>query len=428
VPDEAASWHEGTQARIDIGGPHWHEHASLHREEQFAESLRLAYVASTRARHRVWLAWAYANTGPRGQCSLIGPLAWLFLRGEGISDPADLSTLDPESADACLADLARRSGDSIAIRTLQEAAPPIDAAPLDRQVPDLAARVFGGHIDWRFGVWSYSRLFAGNAHAPVADHDEVAAEPVAVAIEIVDPVPQWPRGAGFGDCVHAVFEQVPFAELALPSPPSRLAAICEDHGFDEDDQQIVADMVRAAVNSELLPQSGLSLAKLGAGESLAELEFLFPLEGADLGRFEEILAGQSRYARHAGELRVRRASVAGLMTGFIDLVVRWQGRYYVLDYKTNLLGPSRSDYAPDVLPDAIRAHDYDLQYLIYLVALQRFLRTRLGDAYDYEQHMGGALYLFVRGMRKGSRAGIHHDRPPAALIDALDAWCTGATP
>ena len=116
------------------------------------------------------------------------------------------------------------------------------------------------------------------------------------------------------------------------------------------------------------------------------------------------------------------------MTGFIDLVVRWQGRYYVVDYKTNLLGPARADYAPERLPAAIRASDYDLQYLIYLVALQRFLRSRLGAAYDYEQHVGGALYLFVRGMREGDLAGIHHDRPPAALIDALDAWCNGDRP
>jgi exodeoxyribonuclease V beta subunit len=135
-----------------------------------------------------------------------------------------------------------------------------------------------------------------------------------------------------------------------------------------------------------------------------------------------------RYVRPEGDLRARRSYVAGLMTGFIDLILRWQGRYYVLDYKTNLLGPDRSDYAPERLPAAIRAHDYDLQYLIYLVALQRFLRSRLGDAYDYETHVGGALYLFVRGMREGDCAGIHHDRPPVGLIDALDAWCNGAEP
>ena len=428
LPNEAASWHEGTQARIDIGGPQWYEHALLHREEQFAESLRLAYVALTRARHRVWFAWAYANTGLGGDTSLVSALAWLCLRDGELSDPADLSTLAPESADEALQDLAQRADGSIAIATLEVEAPAVDAAAIQRPSSSLAAIPFGGNIDRHFGVWSYSRLFVGNAHAPVADHDEVAAAPVVVAAPIEDPVPQWPRGAGFGDCVHAVFEEVPFAQLAMASPPESLARICENHGYLEADQAIVADMVRAAVSTELLPDTGLSLAVLERGDALAELEFLFPLDGADLGRFEDILHSESRYARQAGELRARRASVAGLMTGFIDLVLRWQDRYYVLDYKTNLLGPSRSDYAPNLLPDAIRAHDYDLQYLVYLVALQRFLRSRLGDAYDYERHIGGALYLFVRGMRKGNAAGIHHDRPPAALIDALDAWCGGARP
>src|SRR5690606_36673570 len=135
-----------------------------------------------------------------------------------------------------------------------------------------------------------------------------------------------------------------------------------------------------------------------------------------------------RHARQAGELRARRASIAGLVTSFIDLVLRWKCSYYVPDYKTNPLGPTRSKYAPYLMHTAIRDHDYDLKYLVYLVALQRFLRSRLGDAYDYERHVGGALYLFVRGMRKGNAAGIHHYRPPADLIYALDAWCCGARP
>ncbi|MEZ5460709.1 exodeoxyribonuclease V subunit beta [Dokdonella sp.] len=429
VPDQAVSWHDQTEARIDLGGPEWLEHALLNREEQFAESLRLAYVAITRARHRVWIAWAYANTGKPGDNSLTSPLSWLWFRDRDMIDPAELGSLDPDSLAEKLDALAARSDASIAIVALDNDSPVIDDKPIRHSSSILQAKPFAGQIDRRFTTWSYSRLFGGNLHAPVADHDETAtAVPVLTTVAADDPVPQWPRGAQFGDCVHAVFEQIPLADLARRIPPERLATICEDHGFLESEHAVVAGMTRAAVSTELLPGSGLSLSMLADNEARPELEFLFPLEGASLDRFEACLRMDSRYARPEGDLRARRSYVAGLMTGFIDLILRWQGRYYVLDYKTNLLGPDRSDYAPERLPAAIRAHDYDLQYLIYLVALQRFLRSRLGEAYDYETHVGGALYLFVRGMREGDRTGIHHDRPPSRLIDALDAWCNGDEP
>jgi len=248
------------------------------------------------------------------------------------------------------------------------------------------------------------------------------------ALPVEDPVPQWPRGTAFGVCVHQVFEDVAFADLAAAGVHADLARICADHGYAGEEIETIAAITRAGVRSELLPGSGLRLMDLGAGEALAELEFLFPLGGSRLDAFAQLLAAWPDYARAPAEWITRRASVRGLMTGYIDLILRWQDRYYVLDYKTNLLGPARADYAAERLPAAIRDHDYDLQYLIYLVALQRFLRERLGEQYDYERHIGGTLYLFVRGMREGDRAGIHHDRPPVALIDALDAWCEGEAP
>ena len=425
--DEAVAWHAGDELRIDIGGPHWQAHALAQRDEQFAESLRLAYVAITRARHRVWLAWAWANTGHHST-SLTGPYAWLWFRSADVREPAMLDALagQLERIDPALDALVDRSGECIRIEALTPEAPPIE--PLAEAVDgaNLIVAEFRGRIERGFETSSYSRLFGGGQHAPVADHDETSAAAVALpALPVTDPVPQWPRGADFGNCVHQVFEEVPFEALAEPGLQPELVRICADHGYMGDDAATIAAIARASVRSELIAGSGLRLMTLPRGEFLAELEFLFPLGGARLDAFEDLLSAYPTHARARGELVSRRSGIRGLMTGFIDLVVRWQGRYYVVDYKTNLLGPARADYAPERLPAAIRASDYDLQYLIYLVALQRFLRSRLGAAYDYEQHVGGALYLFVRGMREGDLAGIHHDHPPTALIDALDAWCNG---
>jgi len=343
--------------------------------------------------------------------------------------PEALAGLDPRGVDAALGELATRSHGTIAIVPVATDAPAVDAAPLAHATGDLLAPSFHGHIDRRFETLSYSRLFGGSVHAPAADHDEsetvIAVAPVGIE---TDAVPQWPRGAEFGNCMHELYEKIPFAELAGTGVSARLARICEDHGYAPAEHRVISAMAKATVVTELLPDSGLSLAALGPGDALAEIEFLFPLGSARLEALERILASDARHARAHGELSVRRAAVAGLMTGFIDLVLRWQDRYYVLDYKTNLLGATRADYAAERLPAAIRAHDYDLQYLIYLVALQRFLRARLGTQYDYDRHIGGALYLFVRGMREGDVAGIHHDRPARALVDAIDAWCAGAAP
>lgn len=425
--DHAVSWHDGDELRIDIGGPDWLAHARMHREEQFAESLRLAYVAITRARHRVWLAWAFANTGSGD--SRIGPLAWLCLRSADMVEPGELHGLDPAKADAALAALAQRARGSIQIVTMAPQAPPIDALPLATEhAVSLVLTAFRGRIDRRFETWSYSRLFGGNVHAPIADHDETIAPIVAVeATAIGEPVAQRPRGAEFGNCMHDIFENVGFARLGATGSAPELARICDDHGIARNDHATVASMAREAVNSELVAGTGLRLAALAEGESLAELEFLFPLGGARLEAFEAILARDSRYARAPGELLARRGVIAGLMTGFIDLVLRWKDFYYVVDYKTNLLGATRDDYAPGRLASAVRTRDYDLQYLIYTVALQRFLRVRLGAGYAYDRHIGGALYLFVRGMRAGTPGGIHFDRPDGVLVDALDAWCEGGS-
>ena len=107
-----------------------------------------------------------------------------------------------------------------------------------------------------------------------------------------------------------------------------------------------------------------------------------------------------------------------MLKGFIDLVVEHEGRYYVIDYKSNWLGPDDAAYTAAAMAQEILAKRYELQYVLYLLALHRLLKLRL-PGYDYETHMGGALYLFLRGSQAPTR-GIHAERPPRALIESLD--------
>ena len=135
-------------------------------------------------------------------------------------------------------------------------------------------------------------------------------------------------------------------------------------------------------------------------------------------RLRKLLADQPDYADSVRGLNFE--PLTGLMRGFIDLIIRHQGRYYVLDYKSNLLGAKFADYQRTGMQQAIRAHRYDLQYLIYTLALHRLLQQRLPD-YDYERHFGGVYYLFLRGMRPEDPGGtgIWFDRPPLSLIEAM---------
>ena len=149
---------------------------------------------------------------------------------------------------------------------------------------------------------------------------------------------------------------------------------------------------------------------------MVELEFWVAVHDVDLAALDALvgrhtLGGAERPPLQAGQLN-------GMLKGFIDLVVEHEGRYYVIDYKSNWLGPDDAAYTADAMAGEILAKRYELQYVLYLLALHRLLRLRLPD-YDYDTHIGGALYLFLRGSQAPSR-GIHAERPPRALIDALD--------
>ena len=118
--------------------------------------------------------------------------------------------------------------------------------------------------------------------------------------------------------------------------------------------------------------------------------------------------------------------LTGYLRGFIDCVFEHAGRWYVVDYKSNDLGPAAADYEPRALAAQMTRHDYVLQYHLYLVAVHRYLRRRLRD-YSYARHIGGALYLFVRGMSptRGPATGVVHATPPAALIEGMSALLGG---
>lgn len=249
---------------------------------------------------------------------------------------------------------------------------------------------------------SYSSLVRGRSKASPSDWIERLLEE-----GMADPDGSLPRGAAFGNLLHALLEQVPFADLARRRLDPRLWEQCRRQaGFGEDlELEAVLPLLERAVTTKL-PE--FTLAQVDPRRQLHELEFFLPVRSLTAASLNALLGGQPWFRPLAF------AEIKGFLRGFIDLVVEHQGRFYVIDYKSNELDA----YDPAHLTLAMREHDYGLQAVLYALALHRYLKVRL-KGYDYPTHFGGIRYLFLRGMAEGQ--GVFGFRPEPAWIEELEA-------
>ena len=420
--DSARCHDENGQPLLDLGSAQLDQHLEKARREVFAEKLRLTYVALTRARDRLWLHWGpVAVPKPKKDGGLpdeglhSSALAWL-LHGRhlpggdalaelgahlnekpGVALGAELDRL-AESSNGMLARVSLLDREASAGGEQRAQAP----AALQRFERSL-------HSAWRIG--SFSGLSAG-MHMEAPDRDALA---MPAASEPGVGFFAFPRGARAGTCLHAILEdwardKAPLAELVAPA----LTA----HGIDAELWSAIASEQLQQVLDTDLNGAGLTLTSLQRARRLPELGFTFPVKNLDVQRLRVLLAdpamGLAEPLRLAAE-RLEFDSLEGFLKGFIDLTFEHDGRWYILDYKSNWLGPDASHYGGERLLQALAGEHYYLQYLIYLVALRRFLRQRLAD-FSNEQ-LGGAYYLFLRGM---PQAGVYFARPSDELLDALD--------
>jgi len=426
----------GRQKVMLFGSPARHD-ALLAQEERDrrAEDLRLLYVGLTRARLALHVTWG--RTHDSGKSAL----HWLLHGGERAGRKDD--ALQHDGMRARIEALAAASNGAIAVRPMPAAVvvPPLSREALQAgDAPTPAARAATAALPRGAGQYSFSGLRGHHRETlPARGADDEVAAPAPIAEATPDAAAAAAGGglrplggADFGNVVHEVLEGADFAvwDGAVEAPGAReQAAILKAlarHDLPQTPEAAaqVADLVARALNVPL-PGTG-TLARLPASRRVAEMEFHFRLGATRLPTLQALLAKHG-YARASTP---SRGTIEGLMHGYIDLLYRDDdGRHWVLDYKTNRL----ADYSPEGCARAVADSDYDLQYLIYLVAVQRWLRVRLGDTYAPERHLGGAVYLFLRGLDPHGAAppeaapGLHCDRPPQALLDGLDALFDGGT-
>ena len=412
------------------------------RVEEHADELRLLYVALTRAKSRCVVTWAQEGQAEHA------PLAWL-LHGGAVAAPeeaaralddnaARLRKLDPQTWLAEVQAVANRAGGAISLRAM--AAEPLSApSPSDEaDVSALKARRLGRELASIRQRTSYTALAAGVADEEaepdprtidLPDHDEATVVEDDDAAEKTPPdegpsVFTFPGGGRTGRCLHAIFERL-LDDPASAQPEETCRDLLPRFGFKVDKWlPVVLDMVENALATPLArPGEADSVFRLSdLKRPVAEMEFHLPLRPLLRSSLGDCLRAHGYDAGVAdGEDEIN-----GFLHGYIDLVARHDGRWYVLDYKSNWLGPDRASYSDDAIRQSMRRHGYHLQYLLYLTALHRLLRTRLPD-YDYDRHVGGAFYLFLRAMRPSvPGSGVFNDRPTRACIEAIDA-CFGET-
>ncbi|MCW2842667.1 MAG: exodeoxyribonuclease beta subunit [Nocardioides sp.] len=468
---DAALFHDADGRRtLDVSraGGDWRAHEAKHQQEEAGEELRELYVALTRAQSQVVTWWAPTSSTPDG-----GLHRLLFGRRPGVAEVPDrVRVRDDPYAAGVLALLEELGGPTVEPSVVEKVTAP---APPARSTA-FSVRDFGRSVDTDWRRTSYSGLIRVEEPAAVSSEPEmpaledeetvVAPTPPSVAagttVATLSPMADLPAGATFGSLVHAVLEH------ADPRAPDFAAELRARAG--EQLRWWPVDVTAEVLAEALLPLHatplgplvpGLTLGQIPLSDRLRELDFEFPLTGGDV----RVPAGDVHlrdvapllrahlpaddplrpYAERLEAPTLGDQALRGYLSGSIDVVLRVPSgagsRFVVVDYKTNLLGEpgeplTAADYAPERLADAMLHSHYPLQALLYSVVLHRYLRWRVPD-YRPEDHLGGVLYLYVRGMcgpetplTGGHPAGVFSWRPPVALIeglsDLLDGVATGA--
>lgn len=428
---DTAVCHEGFRLVADFGSDRFPEHAVAARTEALAENVRLLYVALTRARCRCYLVW-----GRFRHTETSAPAYLLHYPPGGEADRVveELSRAMEAISDAdmvgVLRELREKGKGCLQVTVNPEPVQGTAATgPIAARLPDFVPFRTRIETDWR--VASFTSFAAGHretAELPDRDQGTAGIREGGTGAREDMPAPEgsifaFPRGARAGICLHALFEKLDFSS-GDDVLPSLVAGQLRRHGFGAEWRETVAAMVRNVVRSPLgIDGEPFCLGDLPGGGWISELEFFFPLRFIEAGRVSELLRGWAGRHVDAGlhDLadRLDFAPARGMVRGFLDLVFRHGGRYYLVDWKSNHLGNCPEDYVRDSLEREMDRKLYRLQYLLYIVALNRFLAAR-DPAYRYEDHFGGALYLFLRGMdRERPGNGICRDLPPAGLVREL---------
>ncbi len=375
----------------------WHQ-------EKLAEEIRLFYVAITRAQYRCYMAWgnirgaqdsAIAHVLYNGEIKAQG-------QDEFLKPFTEINEKHP-CIELRLHDAEYRIDDGITAS--------------DQAEPMIAAKKFKRSIQQQWRISSYSQIASSSEHELSIhrpDYDSVSidsdAEELATDAEQLNRF-TFHKGATAGNFLHNLLEDQVFDQSI---DETLISNKLQEYGFQQNWQGVLKQWMQEILHTRL---GSLTLADIRPEQKLCEMEFYMTSHKLNqqglnnlLHQYDYLLPHQSYSFSHLN----------GFLKGFIDLIFEHQGQYFIADYKSNYLGPDFADYAEENCREAMYQHHYHLQYLIYTLALHRYLKQRL-PGYQYQQHIGGVYYLFLRGMSPEHEAkGVFFDKPDLSVIKQLD--------
>lgn len=362
--------------------------------EALSESLRLAYVALTRAKAACYTAYAPVDMHHSSS------MGYIINGAVGKDIKYDIASIG------------RFIGGSEHIALL-----PLPEAVLQHYAPErpktaVENRNFEGKIGESWQMNSFSRL----VHKASSDRDTDQFAPQTAEKSIGYSIFSFPKGAKAGNCLHECMEDIPLEQTDRKTIENVVENRLKQYFFDEKFIPAVSENIQNILTRELI--DGIALSGIPNDSFVHEMEFnLFTRKfGAEEIADIFAAAGETEFAKAAATLDF--ASMQGYLTGFADLIFIRGGRFYILDWKSNFLGARAEDYSQNRMMDEMLNSHYYLQLYIYTLALHMHL-TRYMPDYDFDRHIGGGIYIFMRGVEKTGENGIFFHQPKREIIEKM---------
>lgn len=389
--------HENNAMIADLGSGLFEQHREIALQEELAEDLRVFYVAVTRAKYRCYLNWADVRNKDKANDSA---MAYLL----------DFANDDFNTQQQKLKAYSSQQPTTFEYQLI-EAEQSIEG----RYQVEQAEQAFSFKQRQRslYTAWQMSSYTALSSlsfqEAPELPDDKAREEPVVDWTAA--NYSELPRGAHTGNVIHDLLENIPFYILAAENDISQQRdRACQRYGLKTAQPEQIDLLLKNTVNTALSDTDDQFVLKnLSAKHCLKEMPFYLSMQTLDASQINYILKDDPSYQA------LSKKTLCGYITGFIDLICEYNGQYYVMDYKSNAL----EAYEQSNLIEAMREHNYGLQYWIYTLVLHQYLKNRLPD-YSYEKHIGGVKYLFVRGMDESqANSGVYQVKPEFSKVEQL---------
>ena len=405
---------------MDLGSRSSSHHLDLYSREQLAENLRLFYVALSRAKHLCYTAWGHLNIN---QTSAPFYLWHTDKNIPGQEQQECHKNLQFFSESGVQTALQRLSADCshIAVRDM----------PVQEQTPwhwDFAQDLAGENLGIKRSLQtnrllsSFTYLIRGSGE-DAKGYDEIDSPSTESEFTAMSG---FPRGIKSGNLLHSLMENADFEQTDPGAHAPQVRNTLHSYRFHPEWENTLCTMLSELLQTPLHTEQEIILSSLPANLRIHELEFYIPLSRVTPRALQEFYSQQTgqginrRFADNLGRLVF--APHQGFLRGFIDLVFYHQGKYYLVDWKSNYLGPEPGDYASSTLQSVMLRDFYLLQSHLYAMALQRHLRQRIPD-FDYAEHFGGLFYIFLRGVDKNVPGqGIFFQQPGRDFLNNLEQF------